>query len=191
MDHRGVLERLAGPTGWHEQEVACGGAGGAAADVGEVVGPSVDELKQVVAPRRVGHVRMQRADTQIQLRHRVHGVVVDRDEPVPRPSQLSSVAGTRTNRPRPPAARSAPAAPLPPAHSTTGSTAPAPVRRHEGCEASSDVSAAVCADATASRSVRWMLWAPISSSVPVLRIRSMCSLPTFTRSILMFLPRSS
>jgi hypothetical protein len=46
-----------------------------------------------------------------------------------------------------------------------GVVRPAATWRHVGCEAWSDVSAAVCALATAARSVRWMLSAPISSSV--------------------------
>jgi hypothetical protein len=63
--------------------------------------------------------------------------------------------------------------------------------RGQGREDRSDASAAVCALATAERTVRWMLSAPMSSSAPVLRISSMCSLPTFTKSTLMFLLRSS
>ena len=65
-----------------EQEVAGCGAGGAAADVGEVVGPGVHELEHVVAAGRVGHVQPHRTDAQVELGHRVQGVVVDRDERV-------------------------------------------------------------------------------------------------------------
>jgi hypothetical protein len=68
---------------------------------------------------------------------------------------------------------------------------PAATWRHGVCEPRSDVSEAVCALATAPRMVRWMLSAPISSSMPVLRISSMCSFPTFTRRTLMLSSRSS
>ena len=55
LDHR-VAVGVDGPAGWDEEEAPCGGAGGPVSDVGEVVGPGVDELQNEVAAGCVGYV---------------------------------------------------------------------------------------------------------------------------------------
>lgn len=75
----GVWDVTAVPVGY-EQEVSLRCAGCAPADVGEVVGPGIDELQHVVPVVRIGHVQDQRATTQIQRGDQIEGVVVRRDE---------------------------------------------------------------------------------------------------------------
>jgi hypothetical protein len=59
-----------------EQVLGLGGAGGPAADVGEVVGPGVDELEHVVAVGGVGDVQHQGALAHVALADHIEGVVV-------------------------------------------------------------------------------------------------------------------
>ena len=91
-DHASPLAHVPVPAGRDEQERSRLGAGRAVADVGEVVRPRVDELEHVVAPGRVRHVQPHRAAADVDVRDRVHGVVVDRDERLLRPGQLGGVA---------------------------------------------------------------------------------------------------
>jgi len=68
------------------------GARRPAPNVGEVIGPRVDELQHVIAPGRVRDSQQYRAAADIDLRDRVDGVVINRYEPVVRPGQLRCVA---------------------------------------------------------------------------------------------------
>ncbi len=87
-DRRGIPDALALPVGREQQEIARTRAGGALADVGEVVRPRVDELQHVVALGRVGNAEQHRPDAQVDLGDRVHGVVVDRDERLVGPASV-------------------------------------------------------------------------------------------------------
>jgi hypothetical protein len=89
-------------TGWHQQERPGPGAGRPVADVGEVVGPGVDELEHVVAAAGVRHLQPHRAGAQVELGDRVDGVVVDRHEPALGPGQRGGVAEAVERRGRHP-----------------------------------------------------------------------------------------
>jgi hypothetical protein len=60
-------------------------------DIGEVVGPRVHELQDVIAPIRVRDFETDRAATHVHLGDGVHGVVVDRHERVVGPGQIRRV----------------------------------------------------------------------------------------------------
>ena len=61
-------------------------------DVSEIICPGVHELEDVVTAIGIGDVQRNGADREIDLRHGIHGVVVDRDESVCRPGQCAGVA---------------------------------------------------------------------------------------------------
>ena len=60
-------------------------------DVGEVVRPGVNELQHVVPAACVRDMQPYWAHAQVELRHRVDGVVVDGDEGVLRSGQTPGV----------------------------------------------------------------------------------------------------
>jgi hypothetical protein len=81
LDHRRLVG-VAGPAGRHEEELAGGSAGRSVADVGEVVGPGIHELQHVIPASGIRHPKRDGLHRQVDVRHRVDSVVVDRDERV-------------------------------------------------------------------------------------------------------------
>ena len=92
LDHLRPAGRSGFPAWRDEQKGPGRGAGRPATDVGEVVGPRVNELERVVATTRVRHTKQHWAAAHIDLCDGVDGVVVDRHESVVRRGQPGRVA---------------------------------------------------------------------------------------------------
>ena len=80
VDHRGIAGRLRLTARRNEKKRASSSACRAVPDVGEVVRPRIDELEDVVATLRIGHVEAYRTDAEVHLGDRIDGVVIDGDE---------------------------------------------------------------------------------------------------------------
>jgi hypothetical protein len=75
-----------------QEELGLGGAGGAAADVGEVVGPGVHELEHVVTVLGVGHVQHDRALAHVEQATRYSVSLLGETNLVSGPSSLRAEA---------------------------------------------------------------------------------------------------
>lgn len=90
--HHRVVRGLALPARGHQQVAPGAGSGGAVPDIREVVSPGADELQHVVAAGGLRHLKQDRSDAQVQLRHGVDRVVVDGHEGVLGTGQRPGVA---------------------------------------------------------------------------------------------------
>ncbi len=59
--------------------------------VGEVVGPRIHKLEDVIAPACTGHVQADRAAAFVYLGDGIDGVIVDRDKSIPGAGQARGV----------------------------------------------------------------------------------------------------
>ena len=92
VDHPHVLGNVTRVAAAGKQEAGLGRAGRPAADVGEVIGPGIDKLQDVVAVGCVGHVQHQRPVPHVAHGDQIQRVVVGRDELGSRVEQVTRVA---------------------------------------------------------------------------------------------------